>query len=145
MNLFQLKQTHIPKYNLTKTIQKIKNLKPEKPLKTQKQAMKAKKSEHILEAYQGMKQDQDKKSNERIKATIVESWSIISQNDSVIGHTHHPKNQKDHDRAQTPKSCAELEHIPSHRNSRSMHTSQNQLYIYIYTHTHTQSQKLKEP
>lgn len=70
-----------------------------------------------------MEQDQDNKSNEGIKAAIIESWAIISQNDSVIGDTHHPKNQEDHDRPQTPKSCAELEHIPSHGYSRSMHNT----------------------
>lgn len=72
-----------------------------------------------------MEEDQNSKRNERIKATIVESRSVISQNDGVIGDTDHSENQKDHDRAQTPKSCAELEHIPSHRNPRSMHASQN--------------------
>ena len=78
-----------------------------------------------METYQAMEQDQNDNSNERIEATIVESWSVIGQNDGIIGDTDDPKNQEDHDRAQTPKSCAELENIPSHRSPRSMHASQN--------------------
>lgn len=72
-------------------------------------------------SYQGMEQDQYDNSNEGIKPTSIQSRAIISQNDSVIGDAHNPKNQEDHNRAQTPQSCAELEHIPSHGSSRSMH------------------------
>lgn len=47
--------------------------------------------------YQAMEQDQYNKSNERVKATVVQSRAIISQNDSVIGDTYDPKHQEDHD------------------------------------------------
>ena len=47
-----------------------------------------------------MEQDQDEKSGERIEATVVQSRAVIGQHDSVVGHPHDPKNQKDHDRAQ---------------------------------------------
>lgn len=71
--------------------------------------------------YQAMEQDQYNKSNERVKATVVQSRAIISQNDSVIGDTYDPKHQEDHDWSQTSQSCAELEHVPSHGHTRSMH------------------------
>lgn len=69
-----------------------------------------------------MEQDQDDKSGERIEATVVQSRAVIGQNDSVVGHPHDPKNQKDHDRAQASQCGTELEHVPGHRSSRSMHT-----------------------
>ena len=69
-----------------------------------------------------MEQDQNGNSNERIEATIIQRRAISSQNDSVVGDTHHPKNQKNHDRAQSTQGRTELEHVPSHRSSRSMHT-----------------------
>ena len=82
--------------------------------------------------HQEMEQDQDDKSNERIKATIVQSRAISSQNDSVVGDTHYPKNQKDHDRAQPSQSRTELEHVPSHRSSRSMHTQKAQFAFFAF-------------
>lgn len=73
-----------------------------------------------------MEQDQDDKSGERIEAAIVQSLAISSQNNGVVGHPHDPKNQKDHDRAQASQCGTELEHVPGHRSSRSMHTRKNE-------------------
>lgn len=75
----------------------------------------------FLEAYQTMKQDQYSNSSDRIKSTVVQSGTVIGQNDGVIGDTDDPENQQDHDRAQTPQGRTKLEHIPSHRSPRSMH------------------------
>lgn len=49
-----------------------------------------------------MEQDQDSNSSDRIKSTIVQSGTVIGQNDGVVGDTNNPKNQQDHDRTETP-------------------------------------------
>lgn len=71
-----------------------------------------------------MKQDQHCQGNKRIKSSSIQSRAIIGQNNSIVSGTNNAKNQQDHDRAQSTQSSAELEHVPRHRSSRSMHTQQ---------------------
>lgn len=71
-----------------------------------------------------MKQDQHCQGNKRIKSSSIQSRAIIGQNNSIVSDTNDPKNQQNHDRAQSTQSSAELEHVPRHRSSRSMHTQQ---------------------
>lgn len=88
-----------------------------------------------MRAHQTMKQDQHRQSNDTIKNPTVQSRAIGSQHDSVISNTHDTKNKEDHDRAQSSKSCAELEDVPSHRRSRSMHSrgteTHNRLFCFV--------------
>lgn len=66
--------------------------KEKEKLPTAQQKIRIEKTSLNLEAYQEMEQDQDGKSNERIKATVVQSRSIISQNHDVVGNGHDPEN-----------------------------------------------------
>lgn len=70
-----------------------------------------------------MEGDQNGESNERIEAAVVEGGAVVGQNYGVIGDADNPKNQKDHDRTKTSQGRTELEDIPSHGRSRSMHNS----------------------
>lgn len=73
-----------------------------------------------------MKQDQDQDCNKKIKASIIHSRNIIGNNNSIISNTNNTKNQQNHNRTKSSQSCAELEHVPSHGCTRSMHTQQQQ-------------------
>lgn len=74
-----------------------------------------------IETHQPMKQDQHRNSCNRRKATVVQSGAVARQNDGIIGYTHDAEDQEDHDRAKAPQGGAELENIPSHHSSGSMH------------------------
>lgn len=69
-----------------------------------------------------MKQDQHRNSYNGSKTPVVQSRAVAGQNNGVIGYTHDAKDQKDHDRAKAPQGRAELENVPSHHSSGSMHT-----------------------
>ena len=71
-----------------------------------------------------MEQDQHCHGRNRTNATRIQSRSKFSQHHSIIGNTHDPENQQDHDRAQSSQCSAELEHVPSHGSTRSMHTGE---------------------
>lgn len=72
-----------------------------------------------------MKEDQNNESSERIEAAIVETGAVIGDDDGIVGNADDSKDQQDHDGAKPSQGRTELEHVPSHYCSGSVHTQKN--------------------
>lgn len=70
-----------------------------------------------------MKQKQNDESYECFEAAGSEPGPIIGDHHRVIADADDAENQQYHDRAKPPQCRTELEHVPRHHGSRSIHNN----------------------
>ena len=71
--------------------------------------------------YQAMEEDQDGNGRNGIDASDIKGGAVIGKNQSIVSNADNTKDKEDHNRAKAAERRAELEHVPSHHSTRSVH------------------------
>lgn len=73
------------------------------------------------DGHQGVEGEEDGEGGEGVEATVEEEGAIVGDDKGVVGDADDAEDEEDHDRSQASEGGAELEDVPRHGRSRSVH------------------------